>query len=152
MRYYDDEGECVFCRMLEEEIQYKKRVVLETDYYVAFEPFASSSPYETWIMPKKHNATYGSISVESAKQLAGVLSKIMKGIHSGLNDPDYNYMVHTAPFEDANENWYHWFIQIVPRFSMIAGFELGSRVFINTKPPEKAAEILRQKVSSDVCL
>lgn len=146
MRYYDDNGECVFCRMLGEEVEAQKRVVLETEDFVAFEPFASSAPFETWIMPKKHAATYGSISIDGAKKFAAVVSRVMKRMYTGLNDPDYNYMIHTAPFEDANENWYHWFVRIVPRLTMIAGFELGSQVFINTTPPEAAAEFLRQGI------
>lgn len=146
MRYYDDNGECVFCRMIEEEMDAGKRVILETRDFLAFEPFASSVPFETWIIPVKHAATYGSISVDDTKKLAAVLSKIMKRIHTGLGNPDYNYMIHTAPFKDADENWYHWFIQILPRLTTIAGFELGSRVFINTTPPEAAAEFLRQGV------
>jgi UDPglucose--hexose-1-phosphate uridylyltransferase len=146
MRYYDDNGECVFCNMLDEEVRIQKRLVLETEDFVAFEPFASSAPFETWIMPKKHAATYGNISIDDGKKFAAVLSRVMKRIYTGLKDPDYNYMIHTAPFKDANENWYHWFIQIVPRLTMIAGFELGSRVFINTTPPEEAADFLRQGI------
>ncbi len=146
MRYYDDNGECVFCRMMEEEAECEKRVVLETEEFLAFEPFASSAPFETWIMPKKHAATYGNISVDDAKKLANVLSRVMKRLHDGLDDPDYNYMIHTAPFKNADENWYHWFIRIAPRLNMIAGFELGSRVFINTTPPEVAADFLRQGI------
>ncbi len=146
VRYYDDNGECVFCRMLAEELKAQKRVVLETETFVAFEPYASSVPFETWIMPKKHAATYGNISIDDAKNFAQVLSRIMKKMYTDLDDPDYNYMIHTAPFKDAGENWYHWFVQIVPRLTMIAGFELGSRVFINTTPPEEAAEFLKQGV------
>ncbi len=146
MRYYDDNGECVFCRMMDEEAGCEKRVVLETEEFMAFEQFASSTPFETWIMPKKHAATYGNISVDDAKKLANMLSRIMKRLHDGLNDPDYNYMIHTAPFKNADENWYHWFIRIAPRLNMIAGFELGSRVFINTTPPEVAADFLRQGI------
>ena len=146
VRHYDDDGECVFCKMLAEEVENQDRVVLETEDFLAFEPFASSAPFETWIMPKKHAAIYGDTSSDDVKKLASVLSRVMKRIHEGLDDPDYNYMIHTAPFKDANENWYHWFFQIVPRLTMIAGFELGSRVFINTTPPEIAAEFLRQDI------
>ncbi len=146
MRYYDDNGECVFCRMIEEEMGAGKRVILETKDFLAFEPFASSVPFETWITPAKHAATYGSISVDNTKKFAAVLSRVMKRLHTGLGNPDYNYMIHTAPFKDADENWYHWFIQILPRLTTIAGFELGSRVFINTTPPEVAAEFLRQGI------
>ncbi len=146
MRYYDDNGECVFCRMIEEERDAGKRVILETEDFLAFEPFASSAPFETWIVPAKHAATYGSISIDDTRKFASILSRIMKRIHKGLSNPDYNYMIHTAPFKDADENWYHWFIQILPRLTTIAGFELGSRVFINTTPPEEAAEFLRQGI------
>ena len=146
MRYYDDNGECVFCRMIEEEIRIKKRLVLETENFVAFEPFASSVPFETWIMPKNHAAAYGSTSSDDAKKFAVVLSRVLRRIYTGLSNPDYNYMIHTAPFKYENANWYHWFVQIIPKLTMIAGFELGSRVFINTTPPEAAAEFLRQEI------
>ena len=97
-------------------------------------------------MPKKHAAIYGNSSVDDTKNFAQVLSRIMKRMYTGLNNPDYNYMIHTAPFKDADENWYHWFVQIIPRLTMIAGFELGSRVFINATPPEEAAVFLKQGV------
>jgi UDPglucose--hexose-1-phosphate uridylyltransferase len=143
MRYYDDHGVCVFCDMIKEELEFKKRVILETESFMAFQPFASKVPFETWILPKKHNAGFGNILVEEAKGLAYVLKEILGRLYSKLSDPDYNFVLHTAPIKDSNEDYYHWYVQILPRLTTPAGFELGSGVYINTALPEETAEFLK---------
>jgi UDPglucose--hexose-1-phosphate uridylyltransferase len=55
-------------------------------------------------------------------------------------DPPYNLVVHTAPGADAV---FHWYVEITPRISIVAGFEQGTGVLVNTVPPEQAAEALR---------
>ena len=142
MRYYDDHGYCVFCDMLKEELEFKKRVILETESFVAFQPFASKVPFGIWIVPKTHNAGFGNITADEAKGLAFVLREILGRIYSKLSDPDYNLVLHTAPITDSNEDYYHWYVQILPRLSTPAGFELGSGVYINTTLPEETAKFL----------
>ncbi len=143
MRYYDNHGVCVFCDMIKEEMEFKKRVVLETEKFIAFHPFASKVPFETWILPKNHNAGFGNISIEEAKGLAFILREILGKLYSKLSDPDYNFVLHTAPIKDSNEDYYHWYIQILPRLTTPAGFELGSGVYINTILPEETASFLK---------
>jgi len=142
MRYYDDHGFCVFCDMIKEEMEFKKRVVLETEKFIAFHPFASKVPFETWIVSKTHNAGFGNISADEAKNLAFVLREILGKLYTKLSDPDYNFVLHTAPIKDSNEDYYHWYIQILPRLTTPAGFELGSGVYINTILPEETALFL----------
>ena len=141
-RYYDDHVFCVFCDMVKEELEFKKRVLLETESFVAFHPFASKVPFETWIVPKVHNAGFGNISVDEAKGLAFVLREILGRLYSKLSDPDYNLVLNTAPISDSSEDFYHWYIQILPRLTTPAGFELGSGVYINTALPEETAKFL----------
>jgi UDPglucose--hexose-1-phosphate uridylyltransferase len=144
MRYYDDHGSCVFCDMTKEELAAKKRIILENESFVAFHPFASRSPFETWIVPKKHNACFGNIDHDEIKSMARVLRHVLKKMYEKLGDPDYNLIIRTAPIKDAQEDYYHWFIQILPRLTTPAGFELGSGVYINTSLPEKTAEFMRK--------
>jgi UDPglucose--hexose-1-phosphate uridylyltransferase len=144
MRYYDDHGSCVFCDMTKEELKAKKRIVIENEKFVAFHPFASQSPFETWIIPKKHNACFGNITEDEVKSMAFILQKILRKIHDKLNDPDYNLIIRTAPIKDAQEDYYHWYIQILPRLTTPAGFELGSGVYINTSLPEETAKFMRK--------
>jgi UDPglucose--hexose-1-phosphate uridylyltransferase len=145
MRYYDDHGCCVFCDMIKEELKAQKRVVAKTEDFLAFHPFASRAPFETWILPMKHNATFGSIKVKDCQKMARILKAVLENLDRSLSDPDYNLIIRTAPVKDREEDYYHWHIQILPRLTTPAGFELGSGIFINTALPEKTAGFLMSK-------
>jgi len=143
MRYFDDHGTCVYCAMAEKELALKERIVLESDNFLVFQPFASRSPFETWILPKKHESNFDNISPELAKELAFIVRKTLLKIYKGLNNPDYNLMVFSSPCHERDVEYYHWRIQILPRISSMAGFELGTGIYINTVIPEEAAKFLR---------
>jgi UDPglucose--hexose-1-phosphate uridylyltransferase len=143
MRYYDDHGSCVFCDMIHQELLHKKRIILDNKEFVVFHPFASRAPFETWVVPKKHNACFGNIDQKEVGSMAFVLKEILGKLYVKLEDPDYNLMIRTAPIKDAQEDYYHWYIQILPRLSTPAGFELGSGVFINSSLPEETASFLK---------
>lgn len=143
MRYYDDHGSCVFCDMIHQELLHKKRIIFDTKEFVVFHPFASRTPFETWIVPKKHNACFGNVDQDEVRAMVSVLKRILEKLYSKLDDPDYNLMIRTAPIKDAFEDYYHWYIQILPRLTTPAGFELGSGVFINTSLPEETAKFIR---------
>jgi UDPglucose--hexose-1-phosphate uridylyltransferase len=141
--HFDDEGRCVYCDLLREGLNLRTRQVLDTDRFAAFHPFASRAPFETWILPKVHNASFGSISMDEAKEFALVLKKTLGKLYRGLNNPDYNYIIHTAPIKDVQEEYFHWHLQILPRLVTPAGFELGTGMFINAALPEETAAFIR---------
>ncbi|MFH1825807.1 MAG: galactose-1-phosphate uridylyltransferase [bacterium] len=143
MRYFDNSGKCVYCEMVEKEKKAKSRMVLETDNFAVFEPFAARSPFETWVMPKAHNSTFAGISPELCKELALVMRRVLIKIYKALKNPDYNYIFYSSPCHEHDLEYYHWHIKILPRVSSVAGFELGSGVYINTVVPEEAARYLR---------
>ncbi|HSB07358.1 MAG TPA: galactose-1-phosphate uridylyltransferase [Thermodesulfobacteriota bacterium] len=143
-RYYDDHGCCVYCDLIEEELSIGKRIVMETERFVVLHPFASRFPFETWIIPKTHQASFGLISMEDSKSFAKVLKTTLFKLYSKLNDPDYNYVIHTAPIKDEGEDYYHWHLQITPRLTTPAGFEMGSGMYINIVFPEDTAQFLRE--------
>jgi UDPglucose--hexose-1-phosphate uridylyltransferase len=144
MHYFDDNGRCVYCEMIKKEKQVKERLVMETDNFISLEPFASRSPFETWVLPKKHNSSFEEISPESTKELAFVMRSTLAKIYKSLNNPDYNFAVRSAPIHEKNVEYYHWHVMILPRVSAVAGFELGSGIYINTVIPEAAAKFLRE--------
>jgi len=144
LRHYDEFGECIFCSVIQDEMEEKTRVVLETDHFVVIEPFASGTPFNTYIYPKKHSASFGDIGAVEITDLSRVLRTILAKLYHGLQDPDYNYTIRSAPAEYAGVKYYHWYLSIIPRLSRVAGFELGSGMFINTVLPEAAAEFLRE--------
>jgi UDPglucose--hexose-1-phosphate uridylyltransferase len=143
-RYYDDHGSCVYCDLVKEELGFEKRVVMDTEKFVVLQPFASRVPFETWIVPKDHQASFGLISVEDSKKFAKVLKATLFRLYSKLNDPDYNFVIHTSPIRDEFEDYYHWHLQIIPRLTTPAGFEMGSGIYINVSFPEETARFLKE--------
>jgi UDPglucose--hexose-1-phosphate uridylyltransferase len=144
LRHYDEFGECIFCTVLQDELEEKTRVVMETDHFAVIEPFASATPFNTYIYPKRHSASFGDISAPEITDLARVLRTVLAKLYHGLQDPDYNYTIRSAPAEYDGVKYYHWYVSVIPRLSRVAGFELGSGMFINTVLPEAAAQFLRE--------
>jgi UDPglucose--hexose-1-phosphate uridylyltransferase len=142
-RYHDENGRCVYCDMLNEELRAGKRIVQETDAFVVYHPFASRAPFETWIVPKAHEACFALISPDDLKRLAHALRAAWVKLHEALNDPDLNYVLHSTRSAHEGREYYHWHLQIIPRLTTPAGFELGSGMYINTALPEETAAFLR---------
>lgn len=147
MRYFDDNGHCVYCEMIDKELKAKDRIVVESANFVVFEPFASRSPFETWVIPKFHSSDFSGLSEEMAKELAFVTRHALLKIYKALRNPDYNYMIYSGPSHECELEYYHWYIKILPRVTSMAGFELGSGIYINTVIPESAAKFLRETPS-----
>jgi UDPglucose--hexose-1-phosphate uridylyltransferase len=142
-QYFDDWGCCVFCDMLGQELKDARRMVSTNDSFAAFVPYAAEGPFETWIMPLHHQADFGAISDREKEDLARILRRVIARLYSGLNDPDYNYVINTAPRYKAGEPHVHWYLQIQPRLTTRAGFEIGSGMRINPSLPEEDAALLR---------
>lgn len=143
LRHYDEYGECIFCAVLDEELHAKSRLVAVTDHFVALEPFASPTPFATHIFPRRHMASFGDISDLEMEDLGRVLRTVLAKLYYGLQDPDFNYTIRSAPAENRGVMYYHWYLSVIPRLTRVAGFELGSGMFINTVLPEVAAGFLR---------
>jgi UDPglucose--hexose-1-phosphate uridylyltransferase len=143
MHYFDEHGECVFCTMLRDEIRLHERLIEETEYFAAFVLYAASSPFHTWIVPKAHRASFGEITDAQIADLALILKNVLARLYFGLNNPDYNYIIRSIPGPVRRNEYYHWYLSIVPRIVKTAGFELGSGIYINTALPETSAEFLR---------
>ena len=141
--YYDEVGRCIFCDMIQAEIVDGRRIILQTDDFIAFHPFASVSPFETWIMPLNHDPCFANISVDKVKALGILVKKVLRAMYDALKDPDYNFMFNNPPVADEKEDYYHWSLRIIPRLTMKAGFEIGTGMSINTAIPEETAEFIR---------
>jgi len=151
LRHYDDFGTCVFCQIIDEELQDQRRVVLTSEHFVAAQLFASPSPFFTHIYPRRHMASFGDISAPEIADLGRILRTLLAKLYHGLENPDFNFTIRTAPSECAGVRYFHWYMSVIPRLTRTAGFELGSGMFINTVIPESAAEFLRNvKVESAV--
>lgn len=151
-RYYDFKRRCVFCDIIKQETRLtRERIVFENDHFVVLSPFAARAPFETWVLPKQHNSDYLSINDAEFGGLAQALKTVLLKMRHGLNDPPFNFLIHTAPFRRPRPGYwstiqydYHWHLEIIPRLTRPAGFEEGSGFYINTVTPEDAAQILSE--------
>jgi UDPglucose--hexose-1-phosphate uridylyltransferase len=143
MAHYNDTGRCLYQDIIDHELKVGERIVMDTEGFVVFHPFASRMPFETWIMPKKRQTSFGKIPTKDLASLAQVLRITLLKLYLSLHDPDFNYAIHTAPVGDENKDYYLWHIRIVPRLTSIAGFEIGSGMYINATFPEETADFIR---------
>ncbi|MBI3039324.1 DUF4921 family protein, partial [bacterium] len=141
-QYYYYKERCVFCDIIRQELSFGTRIIHENENFVAFLPFASRFPFETCVAPKEHKASFGDIDENELEGFAEVLHGTLQRIINTLNDPPFNYIVHTSPCDDHTMDYYHWHLEIMPRLTKIAGFEWGSGFYINPTPPESAAKYL----------
>ncbi len=140
-RYQGDHGACPYCEMVAYERQVGERMIYEDDDFVAFAPFASRVPFESWIVPKFHSARFEKMTDQQRLRFAEAMHHLTAKLKRGLNDPPYNLFIHTAPVRTGDD--YHWHVELLPKLSIAAGFELGTDVMINVATPESAAEFLR---------
>jgi UDPglucose--hexose-1-phosphate uridylyltransferase len=142
-QFYDYRGRCLICDMVTQESEQKTRMVMDTGIYLAFEPYAPRMPFETWIVPKRHEPRFEDIQQQGCEELAYILKRTLAKLEQGLGPVAYNYMLFTTPFDSGPLAHFHWHLEIVPRLIRLAGFEWGTGFYINPIPPEDAAEFLR---------
>ena len=146
-RFHKSNRHCVFCTMVEYESEQQKRVVFENEDFIALCPFASRAAFEVHVMPKKHSPYFERITDQQKIKLAEVFSKALGAIYKALNDPPYNFYIHSSPCDGKDYPHFHWHIEILPHTATWAGFELETGIEISTIQPEVAAEYLRKQIA-----
>ncbi|MDO8528193.1 MAG: galactose-1-phosphate uridylyltransferase [Deltaproteobacteria bacterium] len=142
--FFDNNGTCLFCDMIRLEQGEAKRVVFENDRFLVFCPFAPRYAFETWIIPKSHASHFEEMDEADKDQLADAFKKVLMKIQNVLGNAAYNFVICTAPVQEAGKAHYHWRMEILPISSPIGGFERGTGFFVNSVSPENAAEILKE--------
>lgn len=143
--FYQKTGRCLLCEIMAEEKKQKVRLVAENDYFLVFCAYAPRFPFEMWLVPKEHQARFEEMNEEERHHLSLLFRRITHQLFKGLNDPPYNFYLHTAPARQNHyQDYYHWHIEILPRLTTFGGYELGSGIVIDVVSPERAAEFLRE--------
>ena len=156
--YFRRKERCLLCDIVRQELEDRERVVLDAARFVAFTPFASALPFEIAIYPRFHSHDHTSLSDEDLLHLASAIKDVLSRLRATLDAPPYNLVLHGAPpahprpgrpgiWDSLRFDW-HWHIEIVPRITRMAGFELGSGFHINPVVPEEAAKFLREAALS----
>ena len=142
--YYKYKERCIYCDIVRQEVEDRVRVVSENDSFVVICPFAPRFPFETWILPKKHSSYFEHATKVEYLDLARALRETVVRLNRTLNDPPFNYIIHSMPFQEVENGHYHWHIEVMPKLTQVAGFEWGTGFYINPMPPEMAAQLLRE--------
>ena len=145
LEYYKFKDRCIFCDMITQEREDNVRVVAENDQCIAISAYAARFPFETWVLPKRHEAVFTDhVRADNFYSLAKMMSEVLKKYVKVLNAPPYNYIIHTGPFGREDMPHFHWHIELIPRLTKIAGFEWGTGFYINPTPPEEATAYLKE--------
>ncbi|MCL2760431.1 MAG: galactose-1-phosphate uridylyltransferase [Desulfuromonadales bacterium] len=151
--FYQKNERCIFCDLIEFELNAGVRVVSETSDYIVTAPYASCFPFELRLYPKQHLHDFAVMNDMQLSNLALAMKDMLQRIKVVLGDPPYNFILHNSPpvhnRPGKPDYWgsikwdYHWHIELVPRLTQIAGFEWGTGFYINSTSPEDAAAFLR---------
>jgi UDPglucose--hexose-1-phosphate uridylyltransferase len=147
-KYFAEHNRCMWCNLAQQEREALVRVVLDSPQFVAFCPFASRFANEVWLLPKNHATRFENISDTDVVEFARAVHRLIGPLESLLDEPSYNYVIRSAPRMLPHDSSYHWHLQILPRATGIAGFELGTGIHINPVAPETAAARLRDAIGT----
>ncbi|MFH1439138.1 MAG: DUF4931 domain-containing protein [Candidatus Woesearchaeota archaeon] len=128
---------CPYCKILNIE-KTSHRKVHENNTFVCFTPYASRVPYEIWFFPKRHVVSVVDLNDGELYDLCALLKQVLLKLK--VMGASFNYYLHNGT---GKEKQFHFHIELLPRTSKWAGFELGSDTIINTTSPEDAAEYYR---------
>jgi len=143
LRLFEENGQCAYCATSQRELQESERMVAESDSFIAFCPFVSRLAHQVRVLPRHHQSRFCALDEQGRAELARFLRDLLMRLETVLPNAAYNFWVHTLPLSSLDENHFHWHIEILPRHSMIAGFEWNTGWTINAIPPEQAASQLR---------
>jgi len=152
--YYYEKERCVFCDTLNQEMRNPVRIVETTSSYVALCPFASRVPYEVWIMPRRHDASFErTVTAKSGNvgELSGILRRTLQRVIA-MSD-SFHLVLHSVPntYQKSNilQYWktvdedYHWHIEILPVVGVRAKPYFLKEVYYSPISSEAAAERLK---------
>ncbi|MBE0428546.1 MAG: galactose-1-phosphate uridylyltransferase [Thermoleophilia bacterium] len=131
---------CILCDIVLKEIESGERLISLSENFIAFSPFASRLPYESWIVPRRHEMRFE--ECEHLPEMAEMMTGLLMRYHERLGDPAFNYWIHTYPLHGELRP-FHWHLEILPRTTMLGGLEMGAGVWVNIVAPESAARLLR---------
>jgi UDPglucose--hexose-1-phosphate uridylyltransferase len=136
-------GTCLACSILGAEQGEQSRVVWRGEGLIALCPWAPRFAFETWILPTRCEPHFETTADPALDELAEIAGRVLRGIEACLDNPPYNYVIHSAPFPSDAPASTHWRLAIMPRVTQAAGYEQSTGLYINPVSPESAAGRLR---------
>lgn len=136
-------GRCPTCEELDIECRDGTRIVEQSDDFVTLVPFAAEHPFETWIVARRHQASFAAIDAGELAAFSEMLGRSLHRLSGALDHPSFKFVIDSAPKREIATPHFHWRLRLVPEVSTWGGFELGTAMPINPSSPEQDAATLR---------
>lgn len=144
--YFSYKERCVYCDIITQERDEGHRIIDENPDFIVVSPFAPRFSFETWILPRQHGAFFEHAQKREYENLAKIFKTLLIKMNRVLDSPPYNMIIHSSPFSEKTEEYYHWHMEVIPKLTKVAGFEWGTGFYINPTSPEEAARFLRDAI------
>ena len=132
-------GRCLTCDIVAQEVSDGRRVVRDDGGFVTFAPHAAEFPGEMWAVPRAHTPSFAGLTGGDLDGLTEALLDAAVRLRDRLGDPDFNYAVHSPASDEQEAPHQHWYVQISPRTTTLAGLEVATGLRINPESPEETA-------------
>ena len=142
-QYFQYKERCIYCDIIRQEMESQVRIIAENEDTITLSPYAPRFPFETWILPRRHESFFEHSSSRIYENLAKAIKSMLAKMDQVLDNPAYNLVLQSAPLQENTQEYYHWHLEYMPRLVKVAGFEWGSGFYINPVLPEDAAHHLR---------
>ncbi len=149
--YMKKKNSCIYCDILNSELEEDKRIIAETNHFVAFLPYWAHFPFEVHIYSKRHIQKITQFTNDEITDFARIL-RIIRLKYNRLYGFKLPFMMifHQAPTDYENYEYYHFHVEFYPvhrdkdKIKYPAGVEFGAGTFINPSDPEENAKILKE--------
>jgi len=147
--HYEHCGQCLMCACLEHELDQTRRIVEASERFVVLVPYAAARPFELWIVPRRHQASFAEAGDKELSELGQVLQRSLHCLEAAAGAPPYNFAIESLAADHSGAAFLHWRLRIGPETTRPGGFELGSGMSINPSSPEYDAEVLRTAIEAE---
>ena len=147
--YRRDHDACLQCDLAVAERQAGERVVLESEHFLVYVPFAARWPYETRIVPHRHAPDLPSLTPAERSDLARVYLDVLRRFDRLFDTPTpYISGWQQAPVSEGRRDWHlanelFTIRRADDKLKYLAGSESGAAVWVSDVTPELAAARLR---------
>ncbi len=98
--HYERQEQCLMCDCLEHELVQAQRIVEATERFVVLVPYAAARPFELWIAPKRHQASFAEADGKDLSELGQVLQRSLRCLEAAAGKPPYNFAIESWPRTD----------------------------------------------------
>ena len=142
-RYCELNDHCMLCDILKSELDEKIRIFYENEYFACLSPYAALTPYHFWIIPKKHKPSFLIIEPAELESLAECMKVTFGKMFIHLRNVDFNYVFQSLAYFEREQQYFHWYISVIPQIKRKGGLEYAGGFFVNPNLPEIVAEEFR---------